>query len=433
MLFSKSIFRKAVSFALCVCAVLALLPSEPAAAIQQVPQDAEYKKSGIFEYYIDSSGAHILDLNTSEKKIKVPRSITDNGVSYPVVEFLLQYENPKHDSVKELDFSGCTEVRFIRIEFTKLASINVSGCKKLEELECWYNEITFLDARNCTSLKMLCCYNNMLQTLDVAGCTSLTILYCHNNLLTSIDLRDTDLNSPDSDICCYRNFFKSTDDLIGLTTVREMFTYFRLNYYLQLDEKYFPLRKFTDIGWQNIYTEHYDWYIEYILFAVNRKLFFGVSDTEFAPNTPMTRGMLVTVMQHYADVPNTAADSRFTDVTADAWYAGAVAWAAKNGIVAGVSSTEFAPNANVTREQFASVLYRYALAYLKMDVSKTAELKFDDKNDISDYALTAIKWCVANGIIEGKDGNIVDPQGSATRAEVATMIYHFDKLVNPQP
>lgn len=339
-----------------------------------------------------------------QTSVKLPRYIIDDGVKYPITEVWLQ--------------NG------------KLTSLDVSECKDLETLWCSYNYITTLDVRSCTALKSLSCGNNALISLYVSGCTQLEELYCYNNMLTSLDLSNTDMNSPTATLYCVRNFFESLDSIIGLTNTWQMFTDMRLSYHSQTDRMYFPLRNFYDIGWSYIWDGDPLWYIPSILFAVNNSLFAGISPDEFAPYSPMTRAMLVTVMHRYAKLPGFSAGNRFTDVTADAWFANAVAWAAENNIVAGISATEFAPDANVTREQFAAILYRYARDFLKTDVSKTTELKFKDKEDISAYALSAVKWCVANGIIEGKDVHTVDPQGNATRAEVATMIYQFDKVLN---
>ncbi|MDR0812997.1 MAG: S-layer homology domain-containing protein [Oscillospiraceae bacterium] len=378
--------------------------------MQPLNTDIERKSNEDFWYYIIDGAATIWGLNTTDTDIKIPRYIEDGGVKYSVTEIILAFE--------------------------KLTSLDVSESVDLERIDCMANELNTLDVRNCKSLKELLCINNVLKTLYVNGCAELTSLYCNSNLLTTLDLRNTNLNSPDAQIYCNNNFIESLDDIIGLTDVTGMFTNFRLTYYNQLDSKYLPLRNFTDIGWDYIYEGKDKWYVKELLFALDRYLFSGISETEFAPDAPMTRAMLVTVMQRYAVAPNVVSDNRFSDVAADAWYANAVAWAAKNHIVAGVSPTEFAPNANVTREQFAAILYKYAKDYLKIDVSKTVGLsKFVDVDEISDYAINAIKWCVANGIISGKwDDNfddIIDPIGNSTRAEVATMLHRFDELVNP--
>lgn len=134
----------------------------------------------------------------------------------------------------------------------------------------------------------------------------------------------------------------------------------------------------------------------------------------------MTRAMLVTVLWRSAGSPNEGTNG-FTDVPADQWYTQAVAWAAQNGIVNGVGSNKFDPDAKITREQLAAVLYRYA-GKVGMDVTARADLKlFPDAGSVSAYATDALSWCVANGIVNGtlEHGTAyLDPQGSATRAQV---------------
>ena len=121
----------------------------------------------------------------------------------------------------------------------------------------------------------------------------------------------------------------------------------------------------------------------------------------------------------------------FTDVPADQWYTQAVAWAAQNGIVNGVGNNKFDPDAKITREQLAAVLYRYA-GKVGMDVTARADLKlFPDAGSVSAYATDALSWCVANGIVNGtlEHGTAyLDPQGSATRAQVATLMSRYLKL-----
>lgn len=144
----------------------------------------------------------------------------------------------------------------------------------------------------------------------------------------------------------------------------------------------------------------------------------------------MTRAMLVTVLWRSAGSPNEGTNG-FTDVPADQWYTQAVAWAAQNGIVNGVGNNKFDPDAKITREQLAAVLYRYA-GKVGMDVTARADLKlFPDAGSVSAYATDALSWCVANGIVNGtlEHGTAyLDPQGSATRAQVATLMSRYLKL-----
>jgi hypothetical protein len=158
--------------------------------------------------------------------------------------------------------------------------------------------------------------------------------------------------------------------------------------------------------------------------VVSEGLFNGVSETDFAPNAPMTRAMFATVLVRYAK--GTAAGSAsFGDVPAGQWYTDGVLWAAESGIVSGIGGGLFDPNGNITREQLAVMLYNYA-KFAGLDVDDLADLEaFGDGADISGWAADALKWAVASGLITGKPGDLLDPQGSATRAEVATILQRF--------
>lgn len=166
-----------------------------------------------------------------------------------------------------------------------------------------------------------------------------------------------------------------------------------------------------------------DWFCDAVNYAVANGLMNGVGNGNFAPNDPMTRAMLVTVLWRYEGSPTEGANS-FSDVPNGQWYTQAVAWAAANGIVGGVGNNRFAPNGNITREQMAAILYRYA-DKKGFDTSKRGNLNaFADKSRVSAYAVEAIAWAVGEGIIGGSDGRL-DPGGNATRAQVSTILMRF--------
>ncbi len=169
------------------------------------------------------------------------------------------------------------------------------------------------------------------------------------------------------------------------------------------------------------------WAHEGIDYVVEKGLFSGVSETAFAPDGSMTRGMLVTVLWRYAGSPRVG-QSAFDDVLPDLWYAQAVAWAAEEGIVTGVSPQRFDPDGKITREQMAAILYRYG-EKKGIDTSGQADLsRYPDEGECSDYARSALSWACAEGLITGKEDhgiNYLDPQGCATRAQVATIFMRF--------
>ena len=176
------------------------------------------------------------------------------------------------------------------------------------------------------------------------------------------------------------------------------------------------------------------WAKDNILFVVSRGLLNGTSETTFSPNTGMTRGMFVTALGRLAGVdPADYQSGKFTDVKADAYYAPYVNWAAKTGIVSGTTDTTFAPDTNINREQMAVIMKNYA-AKLGYTVPKALEaVTFADNASISSWAKEAVKSMQQAGILAGKTNNRFDPAGTATRAEVATVLRRFvEIIIDPQ-
>ena len=168
-----------------------------------------------------------------------------------------------------------------------------------------------------------------------------------------------------------------------------------------------------------------DWFYDAVRYAYETGLMDGVGDSLFAPNSDTTRAQLVTILYRLEGEPEVSGTSGFTDVAADTWYTDAVAWAAANGIVNGVSETEFAPGKDITREQLATILFRYAEAK-GYDVSARADLSaYPDADQIQSYAAESVAWAVAEGLIQGFEDNTLRPAGNATRAQIATILMRF--------
>ena len=168
-----------------------------------------------------------------------------------------------------------------------------------------------------------------------------------------------------------------------------------------------------------------DWFYDAVRYAYETGLMDGVEDNLFAPNSETTRAQLVTILYRLAGQPAVSGNLPFTDVESGTWYTDAVAWAAQNGIVNGVSDTEFAPGDDITREQLAVILYRYA-AYQGYDVSQRADLSgFGDASSISDYAQEALSWAHAQGLVLGFEDGSLRPQGTASRAQIAAVLMRF--------
>lgn len=178
-----------------------------------------------------------------------------------------------------------------------------------------------------------------------------------------------------------------------------------------------PKLPFTDVSTS-------DWFYSDVMFVYENGLFSGTDSRSFSPNASMTRAMLVTVLYRLEGEPAGTGSSSFSDVSSGSYYEKAVAWAAANGIVTGTGSTSFSPDAKVTREQLAAILYRYA-QYKKLDTDAGAKLdSFSDAGNVSGYASEALSWAVSEGLINGASGRLM-PKGDATRAQVAAILHRF--------
>ena len=180
-----------------------------------------------------------------------------------------------------------------------------------------------------------------------------------------------------------------------------------------------PLTAFTDLN-------PAQWYHDGIEYCVKNGLMNGVGNNKFDPNGTTSRGMIVTILYRLEGEPEVTAENPFDDVEADRWYTDAVIWAAENEIVGGYGDGKFGPNDDITREQLAAILYRYA-QFKGLDVSvgeDTNILDFEDAGAWSDWSVDALQWAVVSGIIQCKDGKLV-PKGDASRAEAATMLQRF--------
>ena len=167
-----------------------------------------------------------------------------------------------------------------------------------------------------------------------------------------------------------------------------------------------------------------DWFYNDAAFVYEKGLFSGTDSRSFSPNASMTRAMLVTVLYRLDGEPAVTGRSSFADVSSGMYYENAVIWAAANSIVTGTGSTAFSPDAKVTREQLAAILYRYA-QYKKLDVRAETKLSsFTDAASVSGYANAALSWAIAEGLVNGASGRLM-PKGDATRAQVAAILHRF--------
>jgi hypothetical protein len=170
------------------------------------------------------------------------------------------------------------------------------------------------------------------------------------------------------------------------------------------------------------------WYYSAVEYVYANAIMAGTGETTFDPHLKLTRAMAVQILYNLEDQPEVDGTAEFTDLEEDGYYVQAVTWAASQGVVAGMGDGRFAPDRDVTREEFAQMMYNYAV-YQNQDVTKTGDLtQFPDAGDISDWAETALSWANGSGLINGhEDSKRVDPRGTAIRAQAASILMNFHK------
>ena len=174
-----------------------------------------------------------------------------------------------------------------------------------------------------------------------------------------------------------------------------------------------------------------DWFYNDAMFVYKNGLMLGTSKTLFSPHGTVTRGMMATILWRMEGSLAPKDENSFTDVEAGMWYADAITWTTENGIFAGYSKDKFGPDDPITREQLTAIFYRYAdYKGYKLTVTENLD-KFEDADKITDYAKMVMQWAVGNGLIKGKSENLLDPQGTATRAEIAAMLHRFVEKAKP--
>ena len=174
-----------------------------------------------------------------------------------------------------------------------------------------------------------------------------------------------------------------------------------------------------------------DWFYDDAMFVYKNGLMLGTSKTLLSPHGTVTRGMMATILWRMEGSLAPKGENSFTDVEAGMWYTDAITWAAENGIFAGYSKDKFGPDDPITREQLTAIFYRYAdYKGYKLTVTENLD-KFEDADKITDYAKMVMQWAVGNGLIKGKSENLLDPQGTATRAEISAMLHRFIEKAKP--
>ncbi len=184
-----------------------------------------------------------------------------------------------------------------------------------------------------------------------------------------------------------------------------------------------PTWPFTDV------TEGDDWFYDAVAYVYENGIMAGTDETTFEPYMELDRAMAAQLFYNLEGKPAVTGDSTFTDVTSGHWAVDAITWAAQNDIVAGIGGGLYDPDSNVTREQFAVMLYKYA-RFKGYDLTATGDLtRFPDAGSISSWAETALSWANGNGLINGHENGTIDPKGSTIRAQAASIMANFDQNV----
>ena len=341
--------------------------------------------------------------------------------------------------------------------------------RRVSELNCSGLGIADLTGiEHFTQLVALNCENNELTALDVSKNTHLSEIYCGGNRLATLDLTGLPIKDAETDTVQKLTgsyTLSGTENGVGLFDLSQIvgkehigsitevkgaaydketgiarysaaveapsYTYstgssaVSLTVEFALDLSKLPKTPFEDV-------KAGAWYFDAVLEAFQDELMVGMSETEFSPGAPMTRAMLVAVLHRLAGSPSVSGKMPFTDVASGTWYYDAVLWASQNGIVAGMSETTFAPQENITREQIVAIFSRYTAKFSPDKTEAAAELTgFADSASVSDWALDDMKWAVAYKVINGSPsaGKLyLNPQGNATRAEVATILMQYRAL-----
>lgn len=346
------------------------------------------------------------------------------------------------------------------LETRRVSELNCSGCG--------IADLTGIEY--FTQLVVLNCENNELTALDVSKNKLLSEIYCGGNRLATLDLTGLPIKDAETDTGHVQKLTGSyaltgtkngvgqfdlsqivgKDNIGSITGVKgaaydketgiarysapvetPSYTYatgssaVSLTVEFPLDLSSLPKSPFTDV-------KAGAWYFDAALEAARDKLMVGVSETEFGSNVPMTRAMLVVVLHSLAGKPSVSGEMPFTDVAEGTWYYNAVLWAYQNNIVSGTSKTTFGPMQNITREQIVTILRRHIEKTAPDKAEAAAELTgFADSARVSDWAVSDMKWAVAQKLISGTpvDGKLcLNPQGNATRAEVVTILKQYRAL-----
>ena len=252
--------------------------------------------------------------------------------------------------------------------------------------------------------------------MDLSGCLALVELFIDDNNLRTLDIT----HCPElRTLSCTGNLFEDNSAIIGYEGRDLWDGSIKLDFYPQKSDSSdeLPLQDVAET----------DWVYDGVRYAFESGLMKGVSDDRFAPQEEVSRAMIATVLHRLAGTQKAGGSNPFPDVEEGQWYSDAVIWAAGEKIIEGYGNGSFGTNDPVTREQLVTMFWR---AEGKPDAAQDALSDFSDAAEISSWAEDAFAWAVSTGLIQGKPGNLLDPQGTTTRAEVAQILMNYDQMKN---
>ncbi len=386
------------------------------------------------------------------KKIDLPDSVTFiDGLAFGWCSGLTEFKfPPKVTKIESTTFAGCTGFKSFTIpkHITSIGDFAFQECTGFTSFTIpdWITTIETGTFYGCTNLKSIYIPNSVTSIgtnafLNCSGLTHVTIPKSVKKISGSTFRGCTSLVSisiPNTVTEIWNNAFQDCPKLkrvilpknikIEGNPLRENKSATLYSYAGSTAKKFAAENDipFVALDAKTPFKDvpNKSWYDKSVRFAYNYGLVKGMTKTTFEPETPMSRAMLVTVLYRMENSPKISTKTKFKDVKSEDWYAKAVAWASKNGIVNGMTEKTFEPNTQITRAQMVTMLYRYA-QFCNRDISAKKSLKsFPDYKKVPDWAEDAMKWAIADEIINGMDGKIA-PNGNATRAQVATILSRY--------
>lgn len=380
--------------------------------------DIYYDSNSKLYYSVSGNLVTIEGIAEGVKNVTIPSSIKGKTVTtltmaafspmYGVNSTLQSVSIP--DTVSDVQFGAFQDcINLITVKLPKklktLNSYAFKGCKSLKEITVTSDLDHTAIFDDCSSLEVVKFSDDVknlqyLNSMFNEGTYNLKKIYIPNSVINiSSYLKNTDINN--ATIYCMKDSYTHNFCVTK-----------GINYQLM------------DVPFYDVDSK--DWFYNSVKYTYDHGIIAGVTATSFDPNSNLSRGMLATILWRMDGAPTTSGGRNFPDVSSSDYFYNAIKWATSKGVVNGYTNGKFGPNDNITREQLAVMLRNYALYKGKSVSSNVSLSRFKDGNKVSEYAKSAMNWAVENKIVSGKNnGTLLDPIGTASRAEAAAMICNY--------